>query len=58
VYVVEFLEGQANEYTIEHKKASGDIATHAGMEGGDIFFLQNFEHPILPSLMVHTYLVF
>jgi hypothetical protein len=44
VYVVEFLKGRANEFTIEPKKASGtvvkDITTHAGMEGGDIFFTE------------------
>jgi len=43
-YVVEFLKGQSNEFTIEPKKASGsvvrDIATYAGMEGGDAFFTE------------------
>ena len=44
VFVTEFLKGQANEFTIEPKKASGtvvkDITTHAGMEGSDIFFTE------------------
>ena len=43
-YVVEFLKGQSNEFTIEPKKASGsvvrDIATYSGMEGGDVFFTE------------------
>eukprot|EP00970_Alexandrium_tamarense_P002964 scaffold427_cov103-Alexandrium_tamarense.AAC.19 len=42
VYVVEFLKGQANEFTIEPKKASGsvvrDVTAYYGMEGGDVFF--------------------
>ena len=44
VFVTEFLKGQANEFIIEPKKASGtvvkDITTHAGMEGSDIFFTE------------------
>ena len=43
-YVVEFLKGQANEFIIEPKKASGsvvrDISTYEGMEGGDMFFTE------------------
>ena len=43
-YCVEFLKGQANEFTIEPKKASGavvrDITTYPGMEGSDIFFTE------------------
>eukprot|EP00956_Cyclotella_meneghiniana_P024540 scaffold49415_cov101-Cyclotella_meneghiniana.AAC.2 len=39
---VDLARGQANEFTIEPKKASGsvvkDITTHARMEGGDVFF--------------------
>ena len=42
VYVSEFLREQANEITIEPKKASGaavrDIAVSNGMAGTDIFF--------------------
>ncbi|KAL9189871.1 hypothetical protein ACHAXT_009546 [Thalassiosira profunda] len=41
-YVVEFLKGQSNEFTIEPKKASGsvvrDVSTYEGMEAGDVFF--------------------
>eukprot|EP00804_Cyclotella_cryptica_P021433 CCRYP_005783-RA/>CCRYP_005783-RA protein AED:0.00 eAED:0.00 QI:831/1/1/1/1/1/3/2372/6166 len=43
-YVVEFLKGRANEFTIEPKKASGkvvkDLTTHDAMSGGDIFFTE------------------
>ena len=43
-YCIEFLKGQANEFTIEPKKASGavvrDITTYPGMEGRDIFFTE------------------
>jgi len=43
-YVTEFLQGRANEFTIEPKKATGavvrDVHTYAGMEGGDVFFTE------------------
>ncbi|KAL7532002.1 hypothetical protein ACHAXR_005653, partial [Thalassiosira sp. AJA248-18] len=43
-YVMEFLKGQSNEFTIEPKKATGsvvrDISTYDGMEGGDVFFTE------------------
>ena len=43
-YCVEFLKGQANEFTIEPKKASGavvrDVTAYPGMEGTDIFFTE------------------
>jgi hypothetical protein len=43
-YCVEFLKGQANEFTIEPKKASGtvvrDITSYPGMEGRDVFFTE------------------
>lgn len=43
-YVSEFLRGQANEFTIEPKKASGatvrDITASDGMTGRDLFFTE------------------
>lgn len=46
VSAIQFLQGNRNEFTIEPKKASGDVlrevTTAVGFEGEDIFFVETY----------------